>query len=106
MTTAWTGGPSFEVTYEAGSKKLKFVVTVPKHMYFGLAFNKGMINTDSLVFTNTSTGVGHVHDMWSTSNSTPTRDANQSITTTMKTDATTKATTFTVMRSLNTGDAS
>ena len=36
--TAWKGGPTYEVTYDKSLKKLKFVVTVPRNMYFALAF--------------------------------------------------------------------
>ena len=65
-----------------------------------------MKNIDSIWFTNTSTGTGSVHDMWSYITSTPSRDKIQNvITTTQNTNPTTKATTFTVMRSLDTGDA-
>ena len=47
-TTAWTGGPSYEITSTATA--LKITVTVPKNMYFSLAFGKGMSGVDSLWF--------------------------------------------------------
>ena len=71
MKYTWTGGPTYDVLYEKYTNKLKFKVTVPKNMYFAMAFNKDMTKTDSIWFSNSSTGTGTVKDMWSVANGTP-----------------------------------
>ena len=46
----WTDGPTYDIGYDTTAKKLKFTVTVPPNMWFGLAFGKNMMNTDIIAF--------------------------------------------------------
>ena len=103
--TAWEGGPTYDITTDAATKTMTIKVTVPKNMYFGLAFGKGMYGVDNLWFSNTLSGVGTVKDMWATSERAPVKDTNQNFKmVSNKTDKTTLTTTFVVTRPLNTGD--
>ena len=43
-------GPTFDVTYDECKKMLRYEVSVPENMYFGLVFGKEMKNVDLMIF--------------------------------------------------------
>ena len=64
--TTWEGGPTFDITYDTAQSKLKFDVSVPENMWFGIAYKESMINTDMVVFAGKG-DEGTITDLWSTS---------------------------------------
>ena len=71
--STWEGGPTFDVSYDSASSKLKFDVAVPKDMWFGIAFKQSMADTDMVVFAGKG-DTGEVTDYYSTSFAPPTAD--------------------------------
>ena len=42
--TAWEGGPTYDITYDGSN--LKFDVTVPANMWWGISFKDSMKDVD------------------------------------------------------------
>ena len=101
--TAWEGGPTFDITYDAASTGLKFDVTVPANMWWGISYADTMTNVDQVVFAG-SGDAGTVTDLWSTGYSRPTTDTTQDYTPATGTLAN-GVYTFAVTRPLDTGDS-
>ena len=99
----WEGGPTFDITYDAASTGLKFDVTVPANMWWGISYAETMTNVDQVVFAG-SGDAGTVTDLWSTGYSRPTTDTSQDYTPATGTLAD-DVYTFAVTRPLDTGDS-
>ena len=101
VTTTFSGGPTFELTYDQSKQKLKYSVTVPNNMYLGLAYGSGMVNVDMVRFSGSGSGV--VQDLWSTGYYEPAVDTVQSyVDTTVTQNSGTY--TFETYRAMSTGD--
>ena len=68
----FSGGPTFDVTYDQTANKLKYTVNVPTNMYLALAYGSGMSGTDAVIFQGKDSGL--VQDIYAQGYYTPTVD--------------------------------
>ena len=50
----WSGGPTFDLTYDSDKQKLKIEALVPDNMYLGIAYGLNMRGTDMVFIPGSS----------------------------------------------------
>ena len=63
--TTWTGGPTFDLSYDTTKESIMINATVPANQWLGIAWGKGMNNVDMVLFQGKG-GVGEISDLWAT----------------------------------------
>ena len=102
--TCWSGGPTYDLSYDAAKAAIKIVATVPENMYISIGWGVGMNNVDMVLFKGSGAD-GVITDLWSTSESTPQTDSSQDYIDSVKSKSGTTYT-FTTYRKMDTGDSS
>ena len=103
MLSTWSGGPTFEVSYNAEKEKLQIDTTVPENMWLGISYKYSMNSADSVIFQGQNDG--DVKDLWSTGYGMPSTDDSQDyevVSSALKDGVYT----IQVLRALDTGDSS
>uniref|UniRef100_A0A7S3IKH8 DOMON domain-containing protein n=1 Tax=Strombidium inclinatum TaxID=197538 RepID=A0A7S3IKH8_9SPIT len=103
MMNTWTGGPTFDITYDSAAENFQFDVTVPAGMWFALGFGEGMMNVDMVSFT--GEGAGAVTDLYSTAETIPTTDTTQDFTFTVDSATDPTMYVYSATRPKDTGDS-
>ena len=103
METAWNNGPTYDITYDSNSNRIRVDATVPENMYLGITFGQGMIGVDNVIFQGKNDGV--VVDSWSYFYGLPLTDSQQDWNTDLVKTKTNGVYTFTAFRNLDTGDS-
>ena len=48
--TAWSGGPTYEISYDTSKEAIKIDATVPDSMWLGIVWGVGMTDSDMVLF--------------------------------------------------------
>ena len=48
--TCWSGGPTYDLSYDSAKSAIKIVATVPEAMWLSIGWGAGMTNVDMVLF--------------------------------------------------------